>query len=87
MNRNFRKERTVGFPRPLLLSDSVLVESFEDGVGVSTYTDMYSNGVTRPLHLNLAHFILTAVDLTLILTLTLCSVFFQNNFHDDSVIL
>ena len=32
----------MSFPRPIILTDSVLVESFEEGVSVSEFTDLYN---------------------------------------------
>ena len=60
LNHNFRKNRFVDFPRPIAMSESVLVESFERGVCVSEYTDIYSTkGKALPRPIDLAHFILT----------------------------
>ena len=60
LNHNFRKVRHINFPRPILMSESVLIESYEEGTCVSEYTDIYSSkrkALPRPL--DLAHFILT----------------------------
>jgi len=63
LNRNFKKWKNIGFPRPIVLSESVLIESFELGSSVSEYTEIYkSNDKDKKLHsltLDLAHFILT----------------------------
>jgi aarF domain-containing kinase len=43
-NRNFKGWCSrVGFPKPILLSSSVLVESFEEGRSVSEYTSLYNS--------------------------------------------
>ena len=42
-NRNFAQQKSrIGFPVPILLTESVLVESFEEGLSVSEYTSLYS---------------------------------------------
>lgn len=42
-NKHFKRWMTVDFPRPLVLSESVLVESWEEGTTVSEYTDLYNS--------------------------------------------
>ena len=41
-NSHFKRWTTVKFPRPLVLSESVLVETWEEGTTVSEYTDLYN---------------------------------------------
>lgn len=41
-NQNFRSWNTVSFPSPIVMSESVLVESWEDGTTISEYTDLYN---------------------------------------------
>jgi aarF domain-containing kinase len=55
-NHNFRKWDDVTFPRPLVSSESVLVETFEKGKLVSSYT---CNGCDERLPLSVAHFVVT----------------------------
>lgn len=42
LNHNFRRWHNVRFPDPLLVSESVLVESWEDGVIISDFIARYS---------------------------------------------
>ena len=45
LNHNFRYWKDVSFPRPLVASEAVLVESFEDGRLVSDFTGMRESGL------------------------------------------
>lgn len=71
-NRNFAQWADVGFPNPLVSTESVLVESFEKGRLVSDFTalDLSSNGkgsnrgerngrINPRLPVSVAHFIVT----------------------------
>lgn len=42
LNHNFRRWRNVRFPEPLLVSEGVLVESWEDGMIISDFIARYS---------------------------------------------
>jgi predicted unusual protein kinase regulating ubiquinone biosynthesis (AarF/ABC1/UbiB family) len=44
-NHYFRRWRGVTFPKPMILTESVLVESFEHGESVAHYTETLSNHV------------------------------------------
>jgi aarF domain-containing kinase len=46
-NRNFRKWRDVSFPRPIVVTESVLVESFEHGETVSKYAKIMPKAVRK----------------------------------------
>lgn len=61
LNRNFKKWKNVGFPKPIILSQSVLVESFEHGESVAEFTKLYKSNTDLEYKLtyDLAHFILT----------------------------
>lgn len=51
---NFKGWHDVGFPRPLLVSNSVLVETFESGVSAASIADIVR--LERRKHVELAHF-------------------------------
>jgi aarF domain-containing kinase len=40
-NKNFRNSQGIGFPVPIVLTESVLIESFEEGISVAEFTDLY----------------------------------------------
>jgi aarF domain-containing kinase len=42
-NSNFRSWKSVSFPVPIVLSNSVLIESWEEGTTISEYTAMYNS--------------------------------------------
>lgn len=50
-NKNFRSWRDVSFPKPIVLTESILIETWEPGVSVSEFTELYNsarvNGVTK----------------------------------------
>lgn len=42
-NENFKQWKTVSFPVPILLSNSVLVESWEEGTTIAEYTELFGS--------------------------------------------
>lgn len=89
MNRNFKHVKHTKFPRPLVMSPSVLVESFEKGICVSEYTDLYSSsgrGKSQPLSLELAHFIQTKGE-DLYLKMLLIDNLMHADLHPGNIII
>eukprot|EP01041_Mallomonas_annulata_P003141 gene3141-6180_t len=46
-NYNFRKWKDVGFPEPIVMGESVLIQSFAEGISVSEYTELYNSVRTK----------------------------------------
>jgi len=90
LNQNFKNWKDVGFPKPIILSQSILVESFEHGESVAEFTKLYkSTGVgdrQYKLSYDLAHFILTKGE-DLYLNMLLVDNLMHADLHPGNILI